>query len=444
MGAGKSKESNTKSSASVDFTRFKARVAKININGLDRTKDDYVQRACKKLFSANTFQDVLLETNHAYENLIELGIYKNLKAFIDTDKSPNASQNGYVVSFDGEELTRITGTIGTEIGQNDGALTAELVSPNIFGRGERLSINYSYSYIKATEMNLKFLKPFYHTEFGDYKPETSLTIFRHSNVFPWSRFKSDHSGFVLDFSFLMPLSITHSFQYECGMKEIFASNKQTPFFIRQECGPRLASIFRHIGAFDTRDDRVFPNQGIYVRTTSELIGDKLSNYGAVKCDSHVEMNVPLFAGMSLQLCGRIGKLFENQRVMKPLPIDSLFFLGGPLSLRGFDPAGATPSQEGLPKGSRVYWATGLHLWAPLPFSRYFGDFGDLFRTHFFYNFGNCDTLSLDNLRIAAGVGLAFRIGGRARIEFNYCYPLRKQKNDRVRPAFQFGIGYEFL
>lgn len=107
----------------------------------------------------------------AYENLIELGIYKNLKAFIDTDKSPNASQNGYVVSFDGDEMTRITGTIGTEIGQNDGALTAELVSPNIFGRGERLSINYSYSYIKATEMNLKFLKPFYHTEFGDYKPE---------------------------------------------------------------------------------------------------------------------------------------------------------------------------------------------------------------------------------------------------------------------------------
>lgn len=107
----------------------------------------------------------------AYESLIELGIYKNLKAFIDTDKSPNASQIGYVVSFEGDELTRITGTIGTEIGQNDGALTAELVSPNIFGRGERLSINYSYSYIKATELNLKFLKPFYHTELGDYKPE---------------------------------------------------------------------------------------------------------------------------------------------------------------------------------------------------------------------------------------------------------------------------------
>jgi outer membrane protein insertion porin family len=107
----------------------------------------------------------------AYENLIELGIFKNLRAFIDTDKAKEAGQYGYVVSFDGDELSRITGTVGTEIGQNDGSLTAELTNPNIFGRGERLSINYSYSYIKATELNLKFLKPFYHTQFGDYKPE---------------------------------------------------------------------------------------------------------------------------------------------------------------------------------------------------------------------------------------------------------------------------------
>jgi outer membrane protein insertion porin family len=107
----------------------------------------------------------------AYESLQELGIFKNLKAFIDTDKSSNASASGYVVSFQGDELSRITGTIGTEIGQNDGALTAELQTPNIFGRGERLSINYSYSYIKATELNVKLTKPFYHTNLGDYKPE---------------------------------------------------------------------------------------------------------------------------------------------------------------------------------------------------------------------------------------------------------------------------------
>lgn len=58
-----------------------------------------------------------------YENLMELGIYKNLKAFIDTTKGEKASSVGYTVSFSGEELSRIAGTIGTEIGQNDGSLS---------------------------------------------------------------------------------------------------------------------------------------------------------------------------------------------------------------------------------------------------------------------------------------------------------------------------------
>lgn len=156
-------------------------------------------------------------------------------------------------------------------------------------------------------------------------------------------------------------------------------------------------IILFLGAFDSRDDRVFPTQGIYVRTTAEIIGDKISRYGALKTDSHVEMNVPLFGGMSIQLCGRIGRLFENEKIMKPLPIDSIFFLGGPLSLRGFEIAGATPTQEGIAKGSRIYWSTGVHLWTPLPFSQHFGAFGELFRTHFFYNFGNCDSLTLGKI-----------------------------------------------
>lgn len=318
------------------------------------------------------------------------------------------------------------------------------MSPNIFGRGERLSINYSYSYIKATELNVKLLKPFYHTAYGDYEPELSLTLFRHSLISPWSSFRSDHSAALADFSFFFPRNIFHSFQYECGIKEILAPNKQTPFFIRLQCGPRVCSIFRHIGNFDTREDTVFPTQGIHIRTTNELIGDKITQYGTLKSEGHIELNAPLFRGMSLQLTGRIGKIFENQRIAEPTKIDSLFFLGGPLNLRGFHIAGATPTQDGTPTGTNVYWASAVHLWAPLPFSQYFGGFGELFRTHLFYNFGTCDSLSFNNMRIACGMGLAFRIGGRARIELNYNYPLAKQKYDRANNSFSFAIGYEYL
>lgn len=93
---------------------------------------------------------------------------------------------------------------------------------------------------------------------------------------------------------------------------------------------------------------------------------------------------------------------------------------------------------------QVYWATGLHLWAPLPFSYYFGGFADLFRTHLFLNFGNTNTFSTDNMRSAYGLGLAVRLGSRARIEFNYCFPVLRSSSDQVEKGFQFGIGYDFL
>lgn len=133
---------------------------------------------------------------------------------------------------------------------------------------------------------------------------------------------------------------------------------------------------------------------MYFKTTNELIGEKISQYGTLKSEAHIEFNAPLFRGISLQLSGKVGRIFENQRIVDPTKIDTLFFLGGPLNLRGFEIGGATPNLEGVPKGSNIYWASAVHLWAPLPFSRYFGGFGDYFRTHLFYNFGNCDSLSL--------------------------------------------------
>lgn len=61
------------------------------------------------------------------DNLMQLGIFKNLKIHIDVSKGPQATKNGYEVSFEGVELSRLTGSIGTELGQNDGAATAGIL-----------------------------------------------------------------------------------------------------------------------------------------------------------------------------------------------------------------------------------------------------------------------------------------------------------------------------
>ena len=49
--------------AEVDLTTLPARVDNVKVKGLNRTYDDYVQRAGEGLFKATNFQDVLLEAN---------------------------------------------------------------------------------------------------------------------------------------------------------------------------------------------------------------------------------------------------------------------------------------------------------------------------------------------------------------------------------------------
>lgn len=48
------------------------------------------------------------------------------------------------------------------------------------------------------------------------------------------------------------------------------------------------------------------------------------------------------------------------------------------------------------------------------------------------------------MRSAAGVGIAYKFADRARIELNYCYPINKERGDKINKGFQFGIGYEFI
>lgn len=448
MGVSASRKEEPQASGSrkrnVDLARFSARVDNVNVGGLGRTYDDYVNRAVRNLFKAKTFNEVVVEVKSSVKQLEELGIFKSVRASIDISRGENATENGYEVSFDGVELSRLTGKIGTEIGQNEGAVSAEIASPNIFGRGERLTVHGSYSNHKTTDINIKLTKPYYHTFLGDFKPETSIILSKYSAEFPWSKYRTDNLALILDGAFFLPAQIHHNVQLETSIREIGLTGRQVPLFLRKNCGPRMATILRHTCTIDDRDSTIFPSRGIFVRSTHEFAGLAGGNVGYTSLNTHAELNVPLFAGISAQFCTRIG-LLRPAKMSPPVPINSLFTLGGPQSLRGYVMAGAGEHIDGVATGAHSYMAAGAHLWTPLPFFSRQG-FANLFRLHFFMNCGKTDSFVLDanNLASSVGVGMALRMGERARIEFNYCEPLTKKNSQFFKKGFQFGIGYDFI
>lgn len=136
------------------------------------------------------------------------------------------------------------------------------------------------------------------------------------------------------------------------MKEIFTLGKQVPMAIRTHCGPHLVSLVRHIISYDKRDNTVYPTTGIFVRMTNELAGIKGGNVGYAMHNTHCEMNVPLMAGISAQLCCRYG-IIRRGKNDPEIPINNLFVLGGPLSLRGFKIGGASAQENGCAIGAHV-------------------------------------------------------------------------------------------
>lgn len=437
----------------IDLHSVKTRVDKIHVDGLIRTKDDIVKAQVTDLFKAQDFYDVILRAYKVREKLQSLGCFGNVGIFIDTSQGPHATPEGVEVTFTVREMRRLTGGISTMVGNNEGSVIVQARAPNLFGRGERLQMEYSYGSKSSTNISVSAVKPFV-----DNWLHTVLTasVFNTSNRFPWSGFSQCDKGFLLDLA-LNPDGtgiLKHNLQYEATYRDIICA-KQASFRVREQCGPNLKSALRHICSIDKRDSLIFPTMGSLIQFSTEVAGLG-GDIGFVKNELTMQTNWTPHECLTFQLGFQSGLLRGITNDMK-INIADQFFLGGPLNLRGFDMRGCGPRHEGNALGGDAYWAVALHLYTPLPFRPGRNGFGDLFKLHGFINGGNVTNFSFkfandykenmkiftENVRCAVGGGLAMKLGNIARVELNLVMPLLFIRGD-VLQQFQFGIGLQYL
>ncbi|XP_019869907.1 sorting and assembly machinery component 50 homolog [Aethina tumida] len=438
-----------KSREDIQWEGVKARVDKIHIDGLARTKDDIVEDCIRDLFKATDFQDVLLRAHRARVKLDELGCFKNISVFIDTSKGQNATPDGLEITFNVKELKRLTGGISTQVGNNEGALLVGMKAPNLFGRGERIQVEYSHGSKKTSNFNVGFVKPFR----GKHRPVLTTSVFQAHSEWPSSGYKLVERGLLFDFGFHSSSLIKHNIQWEADIRDMNCLSRSTAFEVREQTGLSLKSALKHILSLDLRDDFIFPSSGSLFQVTSEFAGVG-GDVGFIKNDLFLQTNVSILEDFVVQGTLTGGIVNATSPDMK-IGMSDLFYLGGPLSVRGFQTRGLGPHSDGNAVGSLGFWAAGLHLFAPLPFRPGRGGFGELFRTHLFVNGGNVGEFRLDdsgslletlqkNARVSWGLGIALRLGNMARLEVNYCFPLIFSKSDHTQPGVQFGVGVRFL
>ena len=433
-------------------------VERAHIIGLVRTKADFVQDEIKPLLRCKSFLQAYKVALQCRDGLLSKGIFQSVDVYLDTTEAYDKKlDNGIQVLFKVKERSLLCGEARTEISTRDRPRwVLRLFSPNIFGRGETLSaslshtfnVNSAYRAYLPNEFSTSFLKPF--SDGSDVR----FTVLKETLENPWSCCNEVTRGVQLGYNFPF-LGNKHSVDWLGHWRELCCvTGSDLDLDIRKQLGHSLKSSIRHTVVIDKTDSPILPKEGPNFKLTEELAGFG-GNVRFIKeiFESHYHstflnkftLGIGCQTGILVPIGGTGGKLLVNDK----------FFIGGPLTLRGFEMNRVGNDRLGIYVGSNCFWMVGGHLYAPLPF--YWDRFGrgtwlDNFRLHGFVNAGNAFDFDRSNTisqncnrvfaktRMSCGAGIVYNLFDRARVEVNFCLPLRAQDTDFTTTGPQFGIG----
>lgn len=428
-----------------------ARVDKVKVEGIGRTHDDIITDSIKQteIFKSSTFGELILQCHAVRSQLERLQCFQEVQIEVDASQGPDATpEHGYEITFRVKEVKPYKAGVSTSIGNNEGSVLVWGKMPNFYGRGEMAEVSYNYG-TKSLIYNLTLRKPF----FGPIDSMLSGCLLRQVNEMPASSCKLSEQGLVLDYAILFP-NVRNSIEWNGLIREIAPASRVTPFAIRESAGYTLKSSLKFITALDKRDDKILPRSGQFCQGSVEFAGLG-GDVGFQKYSALLQMNYPLGPSITAQAtldAGLLGSFSQD----KTFTLCDRFFLGGPLSLRGFQHYGVGPKSDGSSLGGTVYWQSAYHIYTALPFTKPTkGSFSDNFRLNFFANAGCIQDVSASeltdkwrmlgqSLRISYGIGLAIRFVKMARVEINYCFPHSFQRDDSVVQGMQFGFGITFI
>jgi outer membrane protein insertion porin family len=147
---------------------------------------------------------------------------------------------------------------------NETVLETQLMLRNVFGNGEKLTGDITYSLTKSSAFQLHFSKPLLHwgwDKWADFEifQQTTNNMLHSSHV-------EKKRGIALRYSFGR-----HSLSYDWSWRRIQLGTHATEGLLK-EGGHNVKSSLIHRYFIDTRDDSLLPTEGFAFRFMQELAG----------------------------------------------------------------------------------------------------------------------------------------------------------------------------
>ncbi|XP_050438725.1 sorting and assembly machinery component 50 homolog isoform X2 [Adelges cooleyi] len=402
------------------------------------------------MFTSKSFGTILANAEIVRKNLMSLKCFEHVNVDIDVSDASNSTPYGYKVTFKTRELKLLSGVHHVETSDNEGFVKIGFQLNNLTGHADHFKLETSLGNNGTRNYNGCVFK---------YVPG-KITSCISGNMFKKiSHWNTVHGifnewGTLFDICFLASFKnhFSQNLQYEAVIRDINMLSKESPFRLREESGLSIKSSIKHITTLDTRDSKVLPSEGVFCQMVMEVAGfggdvSFLRNHFITQFFSKISRDV-VFQG---SFGG--GFLTDLGTYKKPNIMDK-FFLGGPMTLRGFQSRGVGSLNDDAVAGAMSYWIMAAHIYVKPMFGMESNRINEALRLHLFCNAGNISFLGnntknsvnniFKNFRLSSGVGLVARLGNSIRFEFNLCTPLQYMTGDRIVDGFQFGVGAYFV
>jgi len=408
----------------------KVYIGRINISGNDNTRDRVIRRQFR-LAEGELFDSEKLRRSRQRIN--------NLALFESVDIEQRSRKEEDLLDIETKVVERNTGQLSFSLGYSsieNLIIQGQVKWMNLLGMGQEFSVTVDSS-SRRSDFTLSFTEP----SIMDREVSGGMDVYNTS--FTYDAYEARNTGGSLRVGKAFGEYLWGRLGYKLEQSKVTILNSETAgaYLVAQE-GTSLTGIVSPSLTYDTRNDPYSPSAGQRLYGIFDLGGA-----GGDQKFYRMTGEYTYYKGLLFDFVGmthaKVG--FAEGYGDKDLPITQKYFMGGPMSLRGFTIRDIGPKDEnGEAIGGEALLQLNLEL--QYPFTRYF-------RGYLFYDRGNVygkgDTqgnttsqlYDIENMRHSWGVGLHF-FSPMGPITLAYGFKLDKKPGESPN-EFHFTIGGAF-
>jgi outer membrane protein insertion porin family len=306
---------------------------RIEVAGNTKTRDKVIRRELE-IVEGDKFSETNLERSR--RRVTALGYFERVDI---TTQDESTDKISVLV----EVAEKPTGTfqVGAGFSSIENFIaTAQIQQANLFGNGQSLSLNAQLSGIR-TLVNVRYFEPYL------LDSSVGFTVDLYEQLRIYNDFSQGTRGGALTFGYPLidpelSASLTYTLQRDTVSTETTSTFLQGGSSLSAFNRLPLANLFndgitsslRPALTWDTRDNRLFPTSGVYLRGSTEIAVETLGSTNEFLRNRFTgRFYYPLGAGFVLKLNTEAGLVTSPSA--DGVPIFARFFLGGIVDVRGF-------------------------------------------------------------------------------------------------------------